>query len=340
VAGTLTEFISGVLLYLYNRTLQQMNVFHAKLSYPNMLRFRFLQRVSLAMQKSEMSNRGSSRKRCCRTLTCTWHQTGGTTLPPNISQRWARRRSLSRVHSHRRNLLACCHYRRLAPANVAKQTSGLRCLISLRSGRALDKDGTRSPSKGAVARTEGVAMRRVMAIVAGMVVLGLMASMTVVSAERRAPKNDWGLPIATSGGNSASSAADKDGDKRIVVVSRNATETDIDNPPEGFSQGDELVVTSPLFMRGKREGRLDAHAVFTEVNLEEEILAFQVTFTATLRGGQIVSTGVAVLDEETDNSFTAAITGGTGRYDEAGGDVLVRFINDATRFTYDLEDLD
>jgi hypothetical protein len=185
-------------------------------------------------------------------------------------------------------------------------------------------------------------MRRVMAIVGGVVLLGVVASMTVVSAERRAAKNDWGLPIATSGtGSSASSAAD-DGEKRIVVVSRNATETQIDNPPEGESQGDETAITSPLFRAGKNVGRADAHLVVTEVNFEEGVFAFQVTFTATLPAGQIVSTGVGVFTEEgQENSFTAAITGGTGRYDEAGGDVLVRFVSDnATRFVYDLEDLD
>jgi hypothetical protein len=213
------------------------------------------------------------------------------------------------------------------------------CLISLRSGRPLDKDGQRRHQRGGGAGRKGVAMRRVMAIVTGIVLLGLLAGMTVVSAERRA-KNDWGLPIETSGGNSASSAVDDDGDERIVVVSRNATETMIDNPPEGDSQGDEDVVTSPLFKRGKRVGRLDVHAVFTEV-AEEGTFAFQVTFTATLQGGSIVSTGVGVFDEPTDNSFTAAITGGTGRYDEAGGDVVVTFVSDeAVRFAYDLEDLD
>jgi hypothetical protein len=185
-------------------------------------------------------------------------------------------------------------------------------------------------------------MRRVVAIVSGVVLLGLLASMTVVSAERRAPKNAWDLPVATSGtGGSASSKDDDDGDERIVVVSRNATETNIDNPPEGESQGDEFVITSPLFKGGKRVGRLDVHGVTTEVNLEEEIFAIQVTFTATLSGGQIVSTGVGVFDEPTDNSFTAAITGGTGRYDEAGGDVRVTLVSDtAVRFAYDLEDLD
>jgi hypothetical protein len=198
------------------------------------------------------------------------------------------------------------------------------------------------PSNGTLARTEGEAMRRVMAIVGVVVLLGVAASMTMVSAERRAPKNDWGLPIATSGTvSSASVAGDNDGDKRLVVVSRNATETQIDNPPEGESQGDQDVITSPLFRAGKRVGRFDAHVVITEVNFEEGVFAFQVTFTATLPGGQIVSTGVGVFDEETDDRFTAAITGGTGRFDEAGGDVRVQFVSeDAVRFVYDLEDLD
>jgi hypothetical protein len=31
IAGILSEFISGVFLYIYNRTLQQLNLFHDKL---------------------------------------------------------------------------------------------------------------------------------------------------------------------------------------------------------------------------------------------------------------------------------------------------------------------
>jgi hypothetical protein len=185
-------------------------------------------------------------------------------------------------------------------------------------------------------------MRRVIAIVGSVVILGLVGSMTLVSAEQQASEKRWGMPIATSAApSSATAAGDDDGDHRLVVVSRNATETDIDNPPEGDSQGDETVITSPLFRAGKRVGRFDAHVVVTEINFEEGVFAFQVTFTSTLPGGQIVSTGVASLTEETQNSFTAAITGGTGRYDEVGGDVRVTFISEnAVRFVYDLEDLD
>jgi hypothetical protein len=187
-------------------------------------------------------------------------------------------------------------------------------------------------------------MRRVSAIVGGIVIVGLVGSMTLVSAERQASEKRWGLPIAKSatGSSATTVAGDNDGDQRLVVVSRNETEIEIDNPPEGESQGDETVITSPLFRGGKSVGRLDAHLVITEFNIEEGVFAFQVTFTSTLPEGQIVSTGVGAFTEESeDDSFSAAITGGTGRYDEAGGDVRVQFVSDnAVRFVYDLEDLD
>jgi hypothetical protein len=52
--------------------------------------------------------------------------------------------------------------------------------------------------------------------------------MTLVSAERRASDERWGLPIAKSPtSSSATVAGDDDDDKRLVVVSRNETETEI-----------------------------------------------------------------------------------------------------------------
>jgi hypothetical protein len=43
-AGTLTEFISGVFFYLYNRTLQQINLFHDKLAGMEQLSMEYLAR--------------------------------------------------------------------------------------------------------------------------------------------------------------------------------------------------------------------------------------------------------------------------------------------------------
>jgi hypothetical protein len=181
-------------------------------------------------------------------------------------------------------------------------------------------------------------MRRVMVMVVGVMVVALVGSMTLASPSRREARNPWGLPVAASESQAASTNGDGDGDQRLVLISRNATETFIDNPPEGDSVGDESVITSPLYRRGERVGRLDVHLLFTEVT--QRRFAFEAHFTATLPKGQIAATGVAVLTAANERGFDAAITGGTRRYDAVGGDVRVQFITqDAVRFTYDIEHL-
>jgi hypothetical protein len=183
-------------------------------------------------------------------------------------------------------------------------------------------------------------MRRAMAALAGLVVLGVVASMTVASAERRpVAENAWGFRLSQSDRvSSAARAGFPDGDFRIVVISPNAATVarDIDLPPRGFSQGDRLVVFSPLFRAGKRVGRLDVDGVWTNVNFEGGRAALVITATATLPQGQISTTGVA---SGTAPFFKAAITGGTGRYDTVGGDVLVRFLPRVVRLVFDVDNL-
>src|SRR5919198_4139390 len=77
----------------------------------------------------------------------------------------------------------------------------------------------------------------------------------------------------------------------ITVISKNATETDVDEPPSGFSQGDETTVSSPLFnTAGARVGHLDVHGAFTAVFPKRHTARLQVTFTATLAHGAITAT--------------------------------------------------
>jgi hypothetical protein len=180
-------------------------------------------------------------------------------------------------------------------------------------------------------------MRRLTAIVAGAVVLGVVGSMTLASAERRIPKVGW-RPSSSAGGSEVS-VARSDGDKTLVLFGRNEVETLIDNPPEGESQGDQLAVTGELFKGDKRVGRFDVHGVQTEANIQARRAALQFTFTATLPSGQITATGVAVFTPQSQAGFEAAITGGTRRFDEAGGDVDIIFQQNAVKFVYDLEDL-
>ncbi len=81
-----------------------------------------------------------------------------------------------------------------------------------------------------------------------------------------------------------------------------------------------VTVFSPLFRAGRRVRRLEVDSLWTNVNFEAGQAAQMTTATATLPQGQITGTGV----ENAPNFFKAAITGGTGRYDTVGGDVLVR----------------
>ena len=171
------------------------------------------------------------------------------------------------------------------------------------------------------------------AALAGLALLGLLAGgMTFASASPKAPAtNTWGMPASSTAAPSPALPASSDitTAKTIVVISRNETETDIDNPPAGLSQGDEFVIHSPLFNRaGATVGTLDVHAVFTSI----DPLAVQVLFTASLAKGQITAQGVGT--EET--GFTAAVTGGTGAYRNARGQVTVRFQANQVVLTYQL----
>ncbi|HYX84113.1 MAG TPA: hypothetical protein VE777_04000 [Gaiellales bacterium] len=127
----------------------------------------------------------------------------------------------------------------------------------------------------------------------------------------------------------------------ITVISKNATETDVDEPPSGFSQGDEITVSSPLFdTAGSRVGHLDVHGAITALFQRAGVARGQFEFTATLRNGAITATGVATFSESgTDGGFTAAVTGGTGAYRKTDGWVRVTFTSATTStFAYHLTD--
>ena len=62
----------------------------------------------------------------------------------------------------------------------------------------------------------------------------------------------------------------------------------------------------------------------------------QFTFTATVRGSQITATGI-LIGSDTVHGFDAAVTGGTGKFRGAEGEVHVQFLaNNSSRFTYQL----
>jgi hypothetical protein len=178
----------------------------------------------------------------------------------------------------------------------------------------------------------------------GLALLGLLAGGTTLASAttKTQARTAWGVPVSSASAPAAAPAedlatgSDISAAQIIVVFSRNQTETDIDNPPAGFSQGDEVVVSSPLFNRaGARVGRLDVHGIFTSAVLPRGI-AIQWVFTATLAKGQIAAQGVQTEAQTEVVSFKAAVTGGTGAYRNARGQVVVRFLANQVRLTYQL----
>ena len=177
-------------------------------------------------------------------------------------------------------------------------------------------------------------MRRVGMAAAAIAVLGLVASMAFASAAREKRTSLRELLRAAP---SSIPGPDDDVDKRLVFVERNLRETFIDNPPQGDSQGDEFALSSVLMKKGKRVGRLDAHGVVTLVN--ERQFRVLINGTATLPGGEIENQGVASFTRTT-GELEFGLTGGTGRYDDVGGELHIVEQGDAAKFVFDLQHLE
>jgi hypothetical protein len=179
-------------------------------------------------------------------------------------------------------------------------------------------------------------MRRLMAIVAIGAALSVVASMTLAAASNTGAKKPSWRSLLSSAPKAAANG-DNDGDKRLVLVERNATETEIDNPPEGFSVGDEVAFAGDLYWRGKKVGYDDGHAVFTLVSQDQ--VRVHATVTATVRGDEINAAGSLTFTETAALDFELSVTGGTGRYDDVGGEVTVVEQGQTVKFVFDLEDL-
>jgi hypothetical protein len=191
---------------------------------------------------------------------------------------------------------------------------------------------------GRMAGSGEVAMRKLMAIVAGVVVLGLAASMTFASEspQRTRARDLWRGAAPSSLDDERTTA-----DRRIVVVIRNERETFIDNPPRGEeSQGDEVVISGTLHRPGVRPpiGRVDLHAVATLITRRE--FRFLANIVSNLPHGEIEATGVARFTERTAE-FEFGVTGGTDAFDDVGGELnVVEEAGEPVRLVYDLRDLD
>jgi hypothetical protein len=130
-----------------------------------------------------------------------------------------------------------------------------------------------------------------------------------------APATAAPAPAAVPAVSPARPGSDHHGET-LQLVAKGGTITPIDLGAKGFGPGDEYVLSDRLYLIGRRVGR-DV-GTCTVVTAEGDAVCDVVLV---LRAGQLVVHGLL---PATGHAFRLAVTGGTGRYATARGDVLLR----------------
>jgi hypothetical protein len=143
-------------------------------------------------------------------------------------------------------------------------------------------------------------------------------------------------PAFGSSDRAAGSASSEDsGGQTIRAVFFPTDFAQIDNGAQGLSLGDEVVFSGPLRRSGVQVGRAAVICTFVLVTAARE--EAQCPGTAELPGGQITVGGVIVNQAL---SFTLPITGGSGAFQGAGGQLVSQDASTATQpkliFTFHL----
>jgi hypothetical protein len=126
---------------------------------------------------------------------------------------------------------------------------------------------------------------------------------------------------------------------KTIHVTAVFTEFDpnIDLGAPGFSLGDEVVFSGNLLQNGKQVGRIGVVCTFVSTANADRVEA-QCPTTSILPGGQITTQGTIV---NRSLNFTLPITGGSGQFQGAGGQVVSRDISTPTqpqvKLTFHLE---
>jgi hypothetical protein len=121
---------------------------------------------------------------------------------------------------------------------------------------------------------------------------------------------------------------------RTIRVTAVVTELNlVDVSPKGPSLGDEIVFSEKLLKGGNQVGHQGA--VCTTVSLQRQEAQCNATYS--FPGGQITAQALIILGSKAP--YDAPITGGSGKYQGAEGEIHVRTISDTTGIlTFHLED--
>lgn len=99
----------------------------------------------------------------------------------------------------------------------------------------------------------------------------------------------------------------------------------VDQKPAGFSAGDEDLQATRLTDAGKTVGWETGDCLTTRVGKSAAVQLCRFVFN--LHDGQIVSTGAVKAGKRGPGTFSLAITGGTGTYADATGQVSITAVN-------------
>jgi hypothetical protein len=123
------------------------------------------------------------------------------------------------------------------------------------------------------------------------------------------------------------SSSHADGQTFRVIAVFTEFDPNIDVGAPGFSLGDEVVFSGNLLRNGKQVGRVGVVCTFVSTANADRVEA-QCPTTAILPGGQITTQGTIV---NRSLNFTLPITGGSGRFQGAGGQVVSRDVSTPTQ---------
>ena len=139
---------------------------------------------------------------------------------------------------------------------------------------------------------------------------------------------------------SSSQGAGSTGGGQTIRVTAAFTEFDpnIDVGAPGFSLGDEVVFSGNLLRNGEQVGRIGVVCTFVSTANAARVEA-QCPTTSILPGGQITTQGTII---NRSLNFTLPITGGSGRYLGASGQVVSHDVSTPTQpqveLTFHLQD--
>ena len=125
------------------------------------------------------------------------------------------------------------------------------------------------------------------------------------------------IPIVALALTAAGASAHENGKTFEVTGKAIAPPTMIDLGTPGPSAGDQQIISMDVFKGAKKVG--ESHVVCVTVRAG----IVQCDNVTNLPGGQIVATGLVTDAQEETSPFTQAITGGTGVYRNAHGQLTV-----------------